>query len=111
MSDPKPNPTTVDDLLRLRDIRNLPLPDALIVIGLLIDHVADTGDQSANDRAIQFAEAIEICDLDATDAALLNYFCANAWAHRQHASYQAKGSACWRGSDLSTTFGADSDRT
>jgi hypothetical protein len=94
-----------DDALNLQDINQLSSSDALVVIGLLIDYAADTGDQGVNDRAIEFAEILEARKLEPTDAASLNYFCANAWSNRQRATHQKHGSAwSWTQRNVSTTL-------
>ncbi len=75
----------MDDVLGLPDIIGLPDQDALMVIGLLIDFAADANDPSANDRALEFAKALDERGLSPANAALLNYFRANAWSNRRPA--------------------------
>lgn len=68
---------------------------ALNRIGMLIDLAGDLGRDDGTTHALEWANALAQRRLTDRQAALLEYFRANAWSNRQHASHRDTESA-WR---------------
>ena len=79
---------SIEDILGLPGIHDLPIEDALDGVGLLIDHAFDHSDRELADRALDWCGGLEGRELRPVHRALLDYFQANAWANRQAASRQ-----------------------
>ncbi len=79
---------SIEDILGLPGIDDLPIEDALDGVGLLIDHVSDHSDGELADRALEWCGRLEGRELSPARRALLYYFQANAWANRQATSRQ-----------------------
>ena len=92
---------SIEDILGLPGIDDLPIEDALDGIGLLIDHVSDHSDRELADRALEWCGRLEGRELSPARRALLDYFLANAWANRQATSRSASAKSspisptCW----------------
>ena len=56
--------------------------EALAHIGELVDEGGDTGDAGCADRALDLADELEARGVPPKLAAVLDYFCANAWEVR-----------------------------
>ncbi len=83
-----------DELMASQGIEGLPNSAALDRIGLLIDLSGDLNRDEGTTCALVWCDALEKRQLPNIDAALLEYFRANAWANRQHQRH-ADHAAAW----------------
>ncbi|MGH7837335.1 MAG: hypothetical protein ACREQC_05845, partial [Candidatus Binataceae bacterium] len=92
---------SIEDILGLPGIDDLPIEDALDDVGRLIDHASHHCERELAERALDWCGGLEGRDLRLAHRALLNYFQANAWASRQAASRQDRAAAwAWEQPEL-----------
>ncbi|MGH6848033.1 MAG: hypothetical protein ACREC0_11525 [Methylocella sp.] len=92
---------SIEDILGLPGIDDLPIEDALDHVGKLIDHASDHSDRELAECALSWCSGLEGRELRPAHRALLNYFQANAWANRQAALRQDRAAAwAWEQPEL-----------
>ncbi|HWH84723.1 MAG TPA: LA2681 family HEPN domain-containing protein [Burkholderiaceae bacterium] len=84
----------IAEVLSLATLDGLPPDDALQAIAQLVDHALDQGDLSLTLRALNWCEQTESRLTSDGQRILLDYFRANAWAHRQGTRHSDR-SAAW----------------
>ncbi len=77
----------LDELLALKDFDARPVPQAVQIIGVLVDLAGDARSEAGLNQAFAWGEALASRSLDEVQKAQLSYFRANLWAHRRHARH------------------------
>ncbi len=72
-----------EELMRRNSLNELPIPGALQVIARLVDVSGDVGRGEGITKALQWCDELARRDMGDVDTALLEYFRANAWGHRE----------------------------
>src|SRR5207248_5875087 len=86
--------TAFESLMSSQGPTGLPTAAALERIGLLIDLAGDLNREDGTARALLWSDELARQPLSDADAALLEYFRANAWANRQ-AERHAEPTTVW----------------
>jgi tetratricopeptide (TPR) repeat protein len=83
MAENPPDPAALYDALVNVELADRSSAETLEILGQLIDLSNDLGKPDGARRALELADQVESTKLKETDAALLEYFRANAWAALQ----------------------------
>jgi tetratricopeptide (TPR) repeat protein len=86
---------TLDELLGIKDLDNRTIPQALQIIGALVDLAGDAGHEQGLSLALGWSEVLSTRSLDEAQKAQLSYLRANLWAHRRHSRHKDRV-ASWR---------------
>ena len=84
----------ISEIVSLATLNALAPDDALQVIAQVVDHALDQGDLALTARALGWCDETEVRLTSDNQRILLDYFRANAWAHRQSIRHSDR-SAAW----------------